>query len=43
MVLIPDLRLLESLPTDPHAGGPYVMWKGTPFAHVMIPMPAPDK
>jgi hypothetical protein len=38
MMLIPDQRLLDSLPTDPHGGAPYVMWKGTPFAHVMVPM-----
>jgi hypothetical protein len=41
MMLVPDTRLLESLPTDPHAGGPYVMWKGTRYAHLMIPMPEP--
>ena len=37
MVAVPDLAMLEGLPTDPHQGGPYVMWKGTPYAHVMIP------
>lgn len=37
MVLLPDTKLLETLPTDPANGGPFVMWKGTPFAHVMIP------
>ena len=37
MVLIPDQKLLETLPTDPNNGGPFVMWKGTPFAHVMVP------
>ena len=26
------------LSTDPHNGGPYVMWKGTPYAHIMIPV-----
>lgn len=39
MVLIPDARMLESLPTDPTSGGPYVMWRGTPYAHIMVPMP----
>ncbi len=24
--------------TDPHAGGPYVMWGGTPMEHVMVPI-----
>jgi hypothetical protein len=43
MVLTSDPKLLESLPTDPHSGGPWVMWKGTPYAHIMVPtvpMPA---
>lgn len=39
MILIPDLRLLNSLSTDPRNGGPFVMWKGTPYAHVMVPTP----
>jgi len=37
MIIVPDPALLESLPTDPNAGGPYVMWKGTPYAHIMMP------
>lgn len=37
MIIVPDERLIEHLPTDPDGGGPYVMWKGTPFAHVMMP------
>lgn len=37
MILVPA-GLLESLPTDPQNGGPYVMWKGTPYAHVMVPI-----
>ncbi|MDX1495042.1 MAG: hypothetical protein R3253_13320 [Longimicrobiales bacterium] len=37
MVVIPDAAALEGLPTDPHNGGPWVMWKGTPYAHIMIP------
>jgi hypothetical protein len=37
MMVISDQALLESLPTDPKNGGPWVMWKGTPYAHVMIP------
>lgn len=34
----PDDAALDALPTDPYGGGPYVMWKGTPYAHVMIPV-----
>ena len=37
MILFPDQRLLDSMPTDPQNGGPFVMWKGTPYAHVMVP------
>ena len=37
MIVLPDQRLIEGLPTDPANGGPWVMWKGTPYAHVMIP------
>lgn len=41
MILVPDLAALESLPTDPMSGGPYVMWKGTPYAHIMVPVGNP--
>lgn len=39
MVVYPDARMYEALSTDPASGGPYVMWKGTPYAHVMWPTP----
>lgn len=38
MLLLPDPRMLDAYPTDPRNGGPWVMWKGTPYAHVMIPV-----
>lgn len=38
MVLSPDTKMLDALPTDPYAGGPWVMWKGTKYAHIMVPM-----
>jgi hypothetical protein len=37
MVLTPDTAQLDALPTDPYNGGPWVMWKGTPYAHIMVP------
>ena len=43
MVVVPDARYLEGLPTDPKNGGPWVMWKGTPYAHVMIPTVPPGR
>jgi hypothetical protein len=45
MLLLPDPALLDTYPIDPHNGGPYVMWKGTPYAHLMVPVgerPAPQ-
>lgn len=38
MVLFPDAKLLEGLPTKPSEYGPYVMFPGTPVAHVMLPV-----
>ncbi len=38
MVLFQDARMLDAYPTDPKSGGPWVMWKGTPYAHVMVPV-----
>jgi hypothetical protein len=37
MILVPDPAKLEGLSTDPEPGEPYVKWKGTPFAHIMMP------
>jgi hypothetical protein len=38
MIIVPDPDLLAGIPTDPSGGGPYVMWRDTPFVHVMIPV-----
>jgi len=38
MVLYEDLKMLDAFPTDPKNGGPWVMWKGTPYAHLMVPV-----
>ena len=40
MILAPDLKSLEGISTDPHNGGPYVMFAGTPYAHIMAPIAA---
>ena len=37
MVIVPK-ELLEGMTTDPSSGGPYVMWKDTDYAHIMIPV-----
>ncbi len=38
MVIVPDVDDLQGLPTDPENGGPWVMWEGTPYAHIMVPI-----
>ncbi|WP_018404631.1 hypothetical protein [Marinobacter gelidimuriae] len=38
MVVVPDTKDLEGLPTDSDEAGPWVMWSGTPYAHIMIPL-----
>jgi hypothetical protein len=38
MIVVPDAAVLEGLPTKREAGGPYVMYAGTPYAHIMIPV-----
>lgn len=37
MILLPSPAMLEGISDDPDNGGPYVMWKDTPYAHIMIP------
>jgi hypothetical protein len=39
MFITPNPALIAAIPTDPKTGGPFVMWKGTPYAHVMVPVP----
>lgn len=43
MLIAPDPATLDHYPDDPAPDGtspghPYVMWKGTPYVHLMIPM-----
>ncbi|MBK0401238.1 hypothetical protein H0I76_18735 [Limibaculum sp. M0105] len=38
MIIVPDQSLFDNISTDPKNGGPWVMWPGTPYAHVMIPI-----
>ena len=38
MVLPANSKELDSMPDDPKSGGPWVMWKGTPYAHLMVPV-----
>jgi hypothetical protein len=38
MIFVPDPAQLAGLPTTPQTEGPYVMWPGTPYAHLMVPV-----
>ncbi len=38
MIVVPDAKVLKGLPTKRVASGPYVMFAGTPYAHLMIPV-----
>jgi hypothetical protein len=40
MVVVPNVNALKGLSTDYKSGGPYIMWQGTPYAHVMVPVGA---
>ncbi len=39
MIIVPDNEMLSGLSTDPNNGGPWVMWEGTPYVHIMVPLP----
>jgi hypothetical protein len=38
MIVVPDVKSLEGMSSDPNNGGPYVMYPGTPYAHIMAPI-----
>jgi hypothetical protein len=38
LMLIVPKELLKGMNSDPTKGGPYVMWKDTDYAHLMIPL-----
>jgi hypothetical protein len=42
MLVVSDPKELAGLPTKRQSGAPWVMWTGTPYAHVMVPL-APTK
>ena len=41
MILVPDSGILEGLSTDP-TDPVYVMWKNTPYAHIMVKVEEPE-
>lgn len=40
MVITPDPTTFEGIPTEIQTDGPYVMWSGTPYVHLMVPVAA---
>ncbi|MCK2184685.1 hypothetical protein [Halomonas getboli] len=40
LMIVAPPGLLDAFPTDPDSGGPYLMWKGTDYQHLMVPMGA---
>ena len=38
MILVPGKVGSDRFPTDHHSGGPWMMWAGTPYEHVMVPV-----
>jgi hypothetical protein len=38
MVIAPNTETLAGITTDPESGGPWVMWSGTPYVHIMVPV-----
>lgn len=44
MLVFPNAAALEGISTDPYNGGPWVMWKDTPYPVLIIPsMPGTDR
>lgn len=38
MVIMPGKLDQTAISTDHHSGGPYIMWAGTPYEHIMVPI-----
>jgi hypothetical protein len=38
MLVVPDKNALKGLPTKRQSAAPWVMWPGTPYAHIMVPI-----
>ena len=44
MLLMADRHAMEGMPTTRRqSGGPWVMWSGTPYAHIMVPVASAKK
>ncbi len=38
MIIVPDKAVYDNISTDPTNGGPWIMWPGTPYEHIMVPI-----
>ena len=38
MILVPNIKSMDSVPTEWRNGGPWIMWNDTPYEHLMIPI-----
>lgn len=38
LMIVAPREVLKGISDDPFNGGPYVMWKDTPYAHIMVPI-----
>lgn len=38
LMIVAPKEVLKGMSDDPFNGGPYVMWKDTPYAHIMVPV-----
>jgi len=38
MIAVPDKAMIDNFSDDPNNGGPWVMWAGTPYVHLMVPI-----
>lgn len=42
LMIIAPKEMLKGISDDPSTGGPYVMWRDTDYAHIMIPVGPTD-
>ena len=38
IMIVAPREAMKGISDDPYNGGPYVMWRDTPYAHIMVPI-----
>ncbi len=38
MILVPNIKSMKNISTNPNSGGAWIMWPETPYAHLMLPI-----